>query len=264
MASPQVEEGFTKIANELLDAILKHGFSKRQMAVMFAIIRKTYGYNKIEDDMTVTQLADAAGLSRSHASEALKELSDNTGAVLKRDGRHGYLLKINKNYKQWTRTKTGRVPKQDGQRPKTGNIASQNGTHKRQLQNTTPKEKGPAPDEPAPGASAKPAKSPVGIERYMADCRAADVDPIPEGDPVFGYADEAGIPVDYLRLCWREFVQRNRASGKKYKDWRKAFRNCVRGRWYKLWWFDGDGAVHLTSDGQQAVNSQKSGARDAA
>lgn len=119
MASPQTEDGYTKLANELLEAILHYGFSKRELSLMLAIARKTYGFGKLEDDITVTQLARVAGLRRQHASAGITRL-EAIGAVLKRDGKRGYLLKINKNYDQWSRPKTGHVPKQDADRPKTG------------------------------------------------------------------------------------------------------------------------------------------------
>lgn len=138
--SPQKEDGFTAIANELLDAILQFGFSKRQMAVVLGLIRKTYGFNKTEDDITITQLANVSGLSRQNVSKTISELVD-LGAVSKRDGKHGYLLKINKNYAQWGVSKQdtpGTVSKQDGKRLNLRRSASQNETHKRQLQKTTP------------------------------------------------------------------------------------------------------------------------------
>ena len=38
-ASPQLEDGHLRIANELYDAILRHGFSGRQLLVLMAVIR---------------------------------------------------------------------------------------------------------------------------------------------------------------------------------------------------------------------------------
>ena len=46
IASPQVEDGHTRIANELLEAMCRAGFSARQWAVVMAVVRKTYGYGK--------------------------------------------------------------------------------------------------------------------------------------------------------------------------------------------------------------------------
>lgn len=116
MTGPQLENGHVRIANELLDAILRAGFTKRQLLVLFFIARKTYGYGKKTDDMTVQQIANGTGLTRPHASATVREL-EVINAVLKRDGKYGYLLGINKNYGEW-RT----VPKQDAPRPETGHV----------------------------------------------------------------------------------------------------------------------------------------------
>ena len=50
MASPQIEDGYTKIANELLEAISKVNLSSYEFRVIMAIIRKTYGFNKKSDN----------------------------------------------------------------------------------------------------------------------------------------------------------------------------------------------------------------------
>ena len=70
MASPQTENGYTKIANELLDAVCALQLSGHEWSVVHAIIRKTYGYNKKEDWVTNTQIADLTGLHRVRVSEA--------------------------------------------------------------------------------------------------------------------------------------------------------------------------------------------------
>ena len=57
---PEIDDGHTKIANELLDAIIGHDFSKRQLKILLFIMRKTYGWNKSEDDIARSQLMEAA------------------------------------------------------------------------------------------------------------------------------------------------------------------------------------------------------------
>lgn len=96
-------------------------------------------------------------------------------------------------------------------------------------------------------------KSPVTIERFLEACKETGELPIPENDPVFEHAERAKVPRDFLRLCWLEFREINRQGGKRYKDWRAAFRNCVRSEWYKLWYTDGEGNVSLTSKGNAAL-----------
>ena len=115
------------------------------------------------------------------------------------------------------------------------------------LDKDTDKEKENNPPNPPRGKS-----SPVGIKNFLDRCRTNAEKPIPDNDPVFNYAEEVGIPHEFLRLAWREFVDRHRESDKRYRDWRKAFRNCVRSNWYRLWWATADGSYELTTVGVQA------------
>lgn len=98
--SPQLENGFARIANELLDAIIGFDFSKREQKVILCIIRKTYGFSKKVDDMTLTQIANATGLDLGNVSKTISELS-HRNILLKQQGKYGYVLGINKNYGIW-------------------------------------------------------------------------------------------------------------------------------------------------------------------
>jgi len=46
IASPQLEKGHTRIANELLEEITIYPFTKAQLKVILVVIRKTYGWRK--------------------------------------------------------------------------------------------------------------------------------------------------------------------------------------------------------------------------
>lgn len=101
--------------------------------------------------------------------------------------------------------------------------------------------------------SAKPKRSAVGLQSYLLTCRQAGVKPIPERDAVFEYAETVGIPMEFLRLHWLEFKARYSApDAKRYKDWASVHRKSVRGNWFKLWFIAPDGAVVLTTVGEQA------------
>lgn len=41
-----LEDGFARIANELLEAVMLAGLSQHQLLVFMAVMRKTYGFNK--------------------------------------------------------------------------------------------------------------------------------------------------------------------------------------------------------------------------
>ena len=98
---PQVEDGFVRIANELFDAILLKLNSYRHTKVALAIVRKTYGYRKKEDDITISQLAELTGIHRNHVGAALKALEQMRVINPVRAGSHGLMVGINKHFDQW-------------------------------------------------------------------------------------------------------------------------------------------------------------------
>jgi hypothetical protein len=107
------------------------------------------------------------------------------------------------------------------------------------------------------GASAPPPrqrKSETTITDWLLTLGAEDA--IPEDDAVFRYAEQVKLPRDFLALAWREFEDRHGESGKKYKDWRAAFRKCVRDNWYRLWFIDDTGQYVLTTSGKQAERAR--------
>lgn len=74
--NPQLENGYTKIANELLEGILLADLSKEELKITMAIIRKTYGWNKKADKISFSQLQKLTGIDRRHIGRAIKTLLD--------------------------------------------------------------------------------------------------------------------------------------------------------------------------------------------
>lgn len=108
--SPQLEEGHTQISNELLEAITAHPFKQTTLRVLLALIRKTYGFNKKEDDLSASQLGALLGdMKRQHITTALNELAAMR-VIHKRPGKYGSIVGINKDYSQWLDSpKSGQV-----------------------------------------------------------------------------------------------------------------------------------------------------------
>lgn len=97
---PQIEDGYTKIANELLEAIILFKFTERQYKVFFAILRKTYGFNKTNDDISLSQLSAICNLPINHVSTVIKQLV-SLNIIIKAEGKHAHNLRINKHYDRW-------------------------------------------------------------------------------------------------------------------------------------------------------------------
>jgi uncharacterized protein YdaU (DUF1376 family) len=120
------------------------------------------------------------------------------------------------------------------------------------------KQKKPEPADAEPGSpvSPKAGGKATGIDAWLAACEAAGEECIPAGDPIFRWAADAGIPVDYLELAWDYFVERHSGGKKRQADWRATFRNAVKLNWYKLWWLGADGTTGLTSAGLAAQRAK--------
>jgi phage replication O-like protein O len=102
VASPQCENGFTKIANELLDAILLHRIPGQELRVVLAIMRKTYGYSKKEDQISFGQLSQLTGIPRPRVIEHFQSLvSKKILGSLNGGTRKPRFMWINKDFEQW-------------------------------------------------------------------------------------------------------------------------------------------------------------------
>lgn len=80
-----VDDGYTRIANELLDDLMEADLTKHQYKVMLALIRKTYGFNKSFDRITNTQIAEMVKLPHTRVCTAKNELIDM--GLIVREGR---------------------------------------------------------------------------------------------------------------------------------------------------------------------------------
>lgn len=105
MASPQKENGFTPVANELLEALARTELKGSGYALVFAIMRKTFGFHKKEDRISISQLQEMLHISRRAVIYNLQELEAKKIIFIKRE-RDGVknrvnLIKLNKDYETW-------------------------------------------------------------------------------------------------------------------------------------------------------------------
>lgn len=86
MASPQLENGYVRIANEILENYCKLPISGSGFRVLLAIVRNLYGYNKKEDWVSFNQLQKITGLSKSRISESVQVLRKCGCVTVSRNG----------------------------------------------------------------------------------------------------------------------------------------------------------------------------------
>lgn len=100
MISPQKENGYTAIANEIMEALSKYRIPGEQMQCLLFIIRKTYGFNKVWDTISNSQFTKATGLKKSSVCRALNKLI-NKNIVYKKANSYVPSYSFNKQYKSW-------------------------------------------------------------------------------------------------------------------------------------------------------------------
>lgn len=95
----RLDNGYTRLANEILEAAIGHDLSKRQYKVLLAVIRKTYGFQKASDRISGSQLSELTNLPRARCSEVLNELIDMS-VIIRTGGTQGQ-IEINKVISEW-------------------------------------------------------------------------------------------------------------------------------------------------------------------
>lgn len=102
----QIENGsYTRIANKILDELVKVPLLGAEMQLCLFIIRKTYGFNKLEDEISLTQFEKGINKSRPTIVKALKNLQlvNIIKLVKKGDSKNASnIWAFNKYYDQWT------------------------------------------------------------------------------------------------------------------------------------------------------------------
>jgi len=85
-----------RIANDLFEAIIRTPMSAREVKVLLAVARETYGWNCKAKTVTAYRVAQMTRIDRTHASRAMKDLLSRK--ILSRDGE---AIGIQKDYDRW-------------------------------------------------------------------------------------------------------------------------------------------------------------------
>lgn len=111
----ELEDGYAKLSNMLLEAYAGADLTKRQFKVLLAILRKTYGWNKAMDRVSDSQIAEIAKLPVKRCNETKLQLV-RMGLIKQQGGMFG----PNKNINEWC------IPQNEGISLKTGDKTSLN------------------------------------------------------------------------------------------------------------------------------------------
>jgi phage replication O-like protein O len=131
IANLETQKGFIKIDNDIAQALMRRNLSKYQSRILWAIFRKTFGFNKDEDWISNSQLVEMTGIHKAHISRTIKELLDRN-IVTKRGNKIGF----QKDNQQWRELPKGvtshhELPRGATPLPKGVTKVTKGGGHKR-------------------------------------------------------------------------------------------------------------------------------------
>lgn len=99
MASPQVENGYTRIANELLEALMTADLNGTQFRIMLAVIRESYGRQSTTATLSYSRLATLVDQPRTVVARNLTQLVNRQ--FLRHEGENVSTWSVQKDYTQW-------------------------------------------------------------------------------------------------------------------------------------------------------------------
>lgn len=126
MARPQLENGFARVANEILLALARTRIANRKLRIFVTVLESTYGHKRTLSRLSVSELARRTGIARRHTSALIKELLAERFLVEDHDGGQR-LIGPQKDYDQWvgynadTCTENGTGPENGTPVPLSGN-----------------------------------------------------------------------------------------------------------------------------------------------
>ncbi len=101
MASPQIENGYTKIANELYEKILEYPFTLYEIKTILAIVRDTYGWNAAKKQISNKRIADLSNIELRNTQKRLKTLQSRNIIFKQKTKKNKNIWGINKDYEEW-------------------------------------------------------------------------------------------------------------------------------------------------------------------
>lgn len=95
-----LDNGYTRIANEILEALARLDLSGREFRVAVAIMRKTYGFQKRVDWISLDQLSEITGIAKENVSRVVTALCLRKIIIKEGDG-YTKKLGMNNKLKEW-------------------------------------------------------------------------------------------------------------------------------------------------------------------
>lgn len=106
MASPQKEHGYTPVANEIIEQLIKLPLNGTQWRIVAVVWRYTYGFSRKEHEISETFILKALDFTRTQLRQVKRELKSLIEAkiitvIREASFNRTRVIAFNKNYEQW-------------------------------------------------------------------------------------------------------------------------------------------------------------------
>lgn len=100
MANPQCENGYTKLSNEIIEALSKTRINGEAWQVLLVILRKTYGFHKRQDKISLSQFVLSTSIKRPNVCRAINKLLF-MNIIIQIDKENITIYQFNKDFDTW-------------------------------------------------------------------------------------------------------------------------------------------------------------------
>lgn len=120
-----IDSGYFKIQNDIAESLALTNLSEYENRALWFIFRKTWGWNKDSDSISIGQFEKATGIDRGNIYPALKRLAEKKIVII---DNHSYInqYKVNLNVADWIGKTKKRIVATNTSVPTNNIIASDN------------------------------------------------------------------------------------------------------------------------------------------
>lgn len=95
------ENRYTQIPNEIMEAFARININGEAMRILLIIIRKTYGFHKRWDYISLSQFAASSGLKKPNIVRAINKLKELNLIIIETDNDGLPKYRLNKDFESW-------------------------------------------------------------------------------------------------------------------------------------------------------------------
>lgn len=210
-----------QVPNALVDNVLAD-LSGAEIKCYLVVVRKTRGWQKDMDAISVTQFVAATGLSNRAVIDACKSLIEKGLLKQEESGVRGVNVYSIDQCENFTSEKSSLVKKVHSTGEKSSLVTSEESSHTKDTIKYTPKKTVEQPAQAEPQQQPKPTKKTSRATTLPTDFAISE--------QVREWATKQGF-APWLDLHLEHFRDYALSKGKTYADWDAAFRNAIRDDW---------------------------------